>query len=91
MLALRVCMDSLNCCVRAQLPWGIWDLSSPTWDQTCVLFIGMRILNRWTTREVPCSASSSLVVVFPFLVLFASALQFFMFYPDLILMTTVGA
>ena len=38
---------------RAQLPCGMWDLSSPTRDQTQVPYTGMRILNHWTTREVP--------------------------------------
>ena len=32
---------------------GIWDLSSPTRDQTCTPGIGRRILNHWTTRGVP--------------------------------------
>ena len=32
---------------------GIWDLSSPTRDQTCIPCIGRQILNHWTTREVP--------------------------------------
>ena len=31
----------------------MWDLSSPTRDQTCVLCIGRQILNYWVTREVP--------------------------------------
>ena len=30
----------------------MWDLSSPTKDQTCVPCIGRRILSHWTTREV---------------------------------------
>ena len=34
-------------------PWGIWDLSSPTWDQTHTPCIGRRSLNHWTTREIP--------------------------------------
>ena len=32
---------------------GMWDLSSPTRDRTRVPCIGRRILNHWTTREVP--------------------------------------
>ena len=32
---------------------GMWDLSSQTRDQTCVLCIGRWILNHWTTRQVP--------------------------------------
>ena len=31
----------------------MWDLSSPTRDQTCVPCIGRQILYHWTTREVP--------------------------------------
>jgi len=31
----------------------MWDLSCPTRDRTCVLCIGRRILNPWTTGEVP--------------------------------------
>ena len=34
-------------------PQGMWDLSSPTRDQTCVPCIGRQILNHWTAREVP--------------------------------------
>ena len=30
----------------------MWDLSSPTRDQTCISCIGRQILNHWTTREV---------------------------------------
>ena len=31
----------------------MWDLSSPTRDQTCVSCIGRQIPDHWTTREVP--------------------------------------
>ena len=31
----------------------MWDLSSPTRDQTCVPCIGRWILNHWTTRKAP--------------------------------------
>jgi len=31
---------------------GMWNLSSPTRDQTCVPCIARHILNHWTTREV---------------------------------------
>ena len=34
---------------------GMWDLSTMTRDRTLVPCIGGRILNHWTTREVPCS------------------------------------
>ena len=33
--------------------YGIKDLNSLTWDQTCVPCSGRWILNHWTTREVP--------------------------------------
>ena len=35
-------------------PRGMWDLSSPTRDQTHTPCIGRRSLNHWTAREVPC-------------------------------------
>ena len=31
----------------------MWDLSSPTRDQTCIPCIGRQLLNHWTTGEVP--------------------------------------
>ena len=34
-------------------PRGMWDLSSPTRNQTHTLFIGRQSLNDWTDREVP--------------------------------------
>ena len=34
------------------LPRGMWDLSSPTRDQTHVSYIARQILNHWTTRKV---------------------------------------
>ena len=34
---------------------GRWDLSSPTRDWTCVPCIAWRVLNHWTTREIPSS------------------------------------
>ena len=42
-----------GCGSWAGLPCGMWDLSSLTRDQTLVPCIGKRILNHWTTREVP--------------------------------------
>ena len=42
-----------SCGVWAQLPHGIWDLSSPVRDRTSIPCIGRQILNHWTTREVP--------------------------------------
>ena len=45
-----------SCGTRVQMPCGMWYLTSPTRDWTCVPCIGRRILNHWTTREVPvCS------------------------------------
>ena len=44
-----------SCSMRAQLTRGMWDLSSPTRDRTRISCIGRRILNHWTTREVPVS------------------------------------
>ena len=35
------------------LPEGMWDLSSPTRDRTCIPCIGKQSLNHWTTSEVP--------------------------------------
>ena len=35
------------------LPWGVWDLSSPTRDWSHVPCIERQLLNHWTTREVP--------------------------------------
>ena len=35
-------------------PQDIWDLISPTRDQTCTPCIGRQNLNHWITREVPC-------------------------------------
>ena len=35
----------------------MWDLSFPDQDGTCVLCIGISILNGWTTREIPIIAS----------------------------------
>ena len=32
---------------------GMWDLSSPAREQTCVSTLGAWSLNHWTTREVP--------------------------------------
>ena len=41
------------CGLCSQLPLIMWDLSSPTRDQTQVPCIGRRVLNPWTTREAP--------------------------------------
>ena len=42
-----------SCGAQAQLPGGMWGLSSLTRDQTRVPCIGRRILYHWTTAEVP--------------------------------------
>ena len=42
-----------RCGARAQLPRGMWDLPTLCRDQTRVPCIGRRILNHWTTREIP--------------------------------------
>ena len=34
------------------VPRGMWDLSSPTRNQTYILGTGRQILNHWTSREV---------------------------------------
>ena len=34
-------------------PWGMWDLSSPTRDQTHNPCIGRQSLNHWNARKVP--------------------------------------
>ena len=41
-----------SCSTWASLPDSMWDLTSPTRDQTHVLYFGRQILNHWTTREV---------------------------------------
>ena len=38
-----------SCCTRAYLPQSMWDLSSPTRDQTCIPCIGRQLLDHWTT------------------------------------------
>ena len=42
-----------SCGMRAQLPHGMWDLSSLTRDRTHIPCIGRWILYHWTTRKVP--------------------------------------
>ena len=44
---------SLRCGKQSELPCRMWDLSSPSRNQTYVPCIGRRILNHWTTKEVP--------------------------------------
>ena len=54
-----------SCGARAQLPCGMWDLSSLTRDLTRVPCFGRWILKHWTTREVP---SCFFVVAFQFFI-----------------------
>ena len=42
-----------SCSAWAQLPRGMWDLSSLTGNQTRIPCIARRILHHWTTREIP--------------------------------------
>ena len=48
----------LCCGTWAQLPQGMWGLSSWTRNRTCVPCIGRLILNNQTTREVPWAVLS---------------------------------
>ena len=45
-----------SCGVRAKLPHGMCDLSSPTEDLTCVPCIARWNLNPWITKEVPTNS-----------------------------------
>ena len=40
-----------RCDIWAQEPWDMWDLSSPTRDQTHIPYIRMTILIHWTIRK----------------------------------------
>ena len=42
-------------CFWSFQPWGMWDLSSPTKDQTHIPCIERWRHNHWTTKEVPRS------------------------------------
>ena len=42
----------------------MWDLSSPTQNQTCAPAVEVQSLNHWTTREVP----NVLIFLFYFLI-----------------------
>ena len=44
-------------------PWGMWDLSSQTRDQTHTPCIGRRSLNHWTARKVPKSGILNLNLI----------------------------
>ena len=66
--ALVEALELSSCGVQAQLPCGMWDLSSLTRDRTHVPCIARRILYHWTTREVLWFAS-----FFPIFVSFNSS------------------
>ena len=53
MQALAEACKLSSCGVQDLLPRGMWDLSSPTRDRTCVPCVGRWILYHWTSREVP--------------------------------------
>ena len=46
-------VHELSSCGMGLVARGMWDLSSPTRDQTHVPCIGRWILYHWTTREIP--------------------------------------
>ena len=46
-------MGSIVASHRLSCSHNMWDLSSLTGDQTCILCIERQILNHWTTKEVP--------------------------------------
>ena len=54
-LSLRCTGSSVHglssCCVRAQLFYGMWDLSSLTKDRTCMPCIARWILKHWIIKE----------------------------------------
>ena len=49
-------------------PRGMWDLSSPTRDQTCTPFIGKWNLNHWTIKEVPISSYFFYLFIFNWII-----------------------
>ena len=65
-----------GCLQVGQLLQGMWDLSSPTREQTSVPCTGSQILNHWTTREV--SGTQSFFNNFSFFItgLFSSSVLF---------------
>ena len=46
-------LEPAGSAVAALLSRATWDLSSPTRDWTCIPCIVRRILNYWTTQQVP--------------------------------------
>ena len=65
--SLIVACGLSSCSAQSQLPRGIWDLSSPNRNRTCVPCIKRCILNHSTTREVPMQIISALIFVFLYL------------------------
>ena len=55
---LQYCLCFLFFCFFCHRPKHMWNLSSPTKDQTCTPCIGRGSLNHWTTREVPAPSSA---------------------------------
>ena len=47
-------------------PWGMWDLSFLTRDQTHTLYIGKWNLNQWTKKEVLKTLFLKCSCIFPF-------------------------
>ena len=47
------CIGSVVAALKFSCPRSLWELSSPTRDQTCIPCVGRQIPNHWTTREVP--------------------------------------
>ena len=58
----KVCVylatSPLCCSTQPLLPCDMWELSSLTRVQTHIPCPGRRILNQWTTREVPAAAAA---------------------------------
>ena len=52
-LAVSLVAWALHWGTQGYVPHGMWDLSSLTRDRTLIPYTGRRILNHWTTREVP--------------------------------------
>ena len=55
------CMGSVGATLRLICsmwdPCGMWDLSSPSRDRTCISCIEKWVLKHWTSREVPIKFS----------------------------------
>ena len=80
-----------SCGTQAQLPQGMWDLTSLTRDRTRIPCIARQILYHWTTREVPreriyLSTHSDMLqvgdpneILILIIILFICSLQFLLF------------